>query len=98
MRLARFERAIYPLKGRTPFALPKMIKYHFRTRVKLFSYTLTKQMEKLYLAELLSRFHNSQKSIKIRFWGDSINARTGTQKGDSLAGELQYSLRLKFKQ
>ena len=75
MRLARFERATYPLKGRTPFALPKMIKYHFRTRVKLFSYTLTKQMEKLYLAELLSRFRNSQKKvIKNCAWRDS-NAR-----------------------
>ena len=32
VRLARFERATYPLKGRTPFAKPKIINNYFRRR------------------------------------------------------------------
>ena len=70
MRLARFERATYPLKGRTPFVELKMIKYHFKIQTGKQFKARNKQMEETLPVERSS----AKISMKKCAWRDS-NAR-----------------------
>ena len=66
LRLARFEGVStrFPLKGRTPFASRKTIKYRFPSSSFSHNKFLLKQMEEALPAELLSRI-NANRS---QFW------------------------------